>query len=50
MMNPCTWYTPEKDNSDLLTGQTCWLWDEVKQKCERNEPCEKPWVVQGEKK
>jgi hypothetical protein len=41
--------TPSKNLAPLQTDQ-CWQWDEIAQKCERNEDCPKEWEQPLQKK
>lgn len=39
------WHTIAKSpDLEPLNTEQCFLWLEDEEKCERNEPCPKPWV------
>jgi hypothetical protein len=39
----CTWYKSWREGSELVRIDQCHLWDEARQRCERNEACPRPW-------
>lgn len=46
---PCSWFESWSSVSPLVKISECHLWDDIGQKCYRNDKaCEKPWVKEVE--
>lgn len=42
-MDECIWFRSWDSVSPLVRIKACHLWDSIRERCERNEDCSKPW-------